>query len=127
MNSIAAQRAREVATLTGQVRVVLSETTTRAARRTLAATVDRLAACAGDQSGRWFPAQGGAGLADVIAVCESCPVRARCLALELATVESAEDIHGVRGGLTEAEARRVFRQLTATVPTVGRAALGVAA
>lgn len=119
MSIIAVQRAREVSALTGQVREVLAATTTRAARRTLAATVDRLAACAGGDPARWYPrTDDDDALADAIGVCEDCPVRARCLALEVATVARAEDIHGVRGGLTQGEARGVFRQVRAELAEV---------
>lgn len=113
MTIIAGQRRREVDVLTGQVREVLATTTTRTALRSLAATVDRLAACAGGATEAWYPTQGAPGLADALEVCEGCPVRARCLALEIASVSAAVDVHGVHGGLTEREARAVFRQLHA--------------
>lgn len=41
------------------------------------------------------------------ALCARCPFRSECLASELARPE--EDQHGIRGGLTAAERRRLVR------------------
>ena len=63
------------------------------------------AACAEVTPDIFFPEQGGAPIAQVRAICESCPVRLVCL-------EYAVSEHigwGVWGGLTASERRRLRR------------------
>ena len=63
------------------------------------------AACAEVTPDIFFPEQGAPPIAQVRAICESCPVRLACL-------EYAETEHiawGVWGGLTPSERRRLRR------------------
>lgn len=109
MTIIAGQRPHEAALL-DQVREVLAATTTSAQLRELADTVDAEAACAGTDPEAWYAADVDTQ-ALAIEVCEDCPVRARCLGLEFASVSAAVNIHGVHGGLTQRQARALYRAL----------------
>lgn len=66
-----------------------------------------LGLCRGSDPGVFYPSPDDDSEADAAkAVCDSCPVRQPCLEFALNTREK----HGVWGGLTERERRRVLRQ-----------------
>jgi WhiB family redox-sensing transcriptional regulator len=65
---------------------------------------------------QWFPVSSEAGkarreAAAALAVCNSCPVRAECLALSLQHWEIGQ--HGVWGGLVAPERARLRRRIAA--------------
>lgn len=60
------------------------------------------AACRGMDTARWFP-EGKGNIADAIAICSTCPVKAECLQYGLYYEPT-----GILGGATERE-RQVMR------------------
>jgi WhiB family transcriptional regulator, redox-sensing transcriptional regulator len=65
---------------------------------------------------QWFPVSSEAGkarheAAAALAICNSCPVRAECLALSLQHWDIGQ--HGIWGGLLAAERAKLRRRLTA--------------
>lgn len=67
----------------------------------------QLAACRGVDPDIFFPSsEDEDDAAEAKAICETCPVREPCLEHALLVREK----HGVWGGLTERERRRVIRQ-----------------
>jgi WhiB family transcriptional regulator, redox-sensing transcriptional regulator len=82
------------------------------------ALVIRHARCAdaGLDPDQWFPVNGEAGkardeAAEAIAICHSCLVRAKCLALALQHWEIGQ--YGVWGGLVAAERAELRRRIAA--------------
>jgi WhiB family transcriptional regulator, redox-sensing transcriptional regulator len=63
------------------------------------------AACRGAEVELFFSTE-EAKVAAALAYCERCTVQTACLAVAM----SARELHGVWGGTTEAERRRVFRR-----------------
>lgn len=63
------------------------------------------AACAGTDTGDWFPLRGNPGKT-AKAVCADCPVADECLQLAL----DEGHTHGVWGGLTPKQRARLARQ-----------------
>jgi WhiB family redox-sensing transcriptional regulator len=63
------------------------------------------AACAGLDPGLFFPELGeeGDSVVQAKAVCETCPVQAECLEFSVVNFEK----HGIWGGLTEKQRRRL--------------------
>ena len=66
------------------------------------------AACNGVDPDLFFPAR-GVDVTSAVRVCNECPVRAECLAYALAAGEK----HGVWGGLSERQRRRIRNNLRA--------------
>ena len=71
---------------------------------------------AGLDPDQWFPVSAEAGnarreAAAALAICNSCPVRAECLALSLEHWDIGQ--HGIWGGLLAAERAKLRRRLTA--------------
>ncbi len=60
----------------------------------------------------WFPGP-GESISEQRAICETCPVKAICLEVSLANRED----HGIWGGLSERERRRLRRQRAQTTTT----------
>lgn len=81
------------------------------------------AACR-DRAGLFFGPEGewpddqAAREAAARAVCEGCPVRAACLGFALETSQ----VHGIWGGMTEQDRRRVKRRRAARRRSAARAA-----
>jgi len=63
------------------------------------------AACAGQDTELWFPDQPIGSTA--VQICRRCPVRAECLYDALKHETSGATRHGIRGGLTTNERRRI--------------------
>jgi len=63
------------------------------------------AACRGMDSGLFFPAV-DTDATEALAACRVCPVRLECLEWALSTRER----HGIWGGTTELERRRIMRR-----------------
>lgn len=61
------------------------------------------ALCAQSDAEAWFPEKGGSSR-DAKKICGRCPVRAPCLDYALATRQQ----HGVWGGMSERERRRLL-------------------
>ena len=72
------------------------------------------AACSGQDPKIWFPdGVRMASLRRAVAICNLCPVKAECLAHALEVKEP----HGVWGGVSETQRRRMLRgQRTRSVP-----------
>jgi WhiB family redox-sensing transcriptional regulator len=67
---------------------------------------DRAACARPDVDPEWFFPEKGGAAAPAKRICADCPVKAPCLADALAT----RDEHGIRGGLTVRERRRLQRR-----------------
>lgn len=61
------------------------------------------AACKGVDPELFYPERGSQGWKEAKAICRACPVRIACLEYAIVTAER----HGVWGGLTELERKRV--------------------
>ena len=71
------------------------------------------AACRDKPTSAWFPAKGDVWLSRAaVAVCETCGVRERCLAEAMLEEvgASANDVHGIRGGLLPAQRLALARR-----------------
>lgn len=65
-----------------------------------------LAACLGSDPSLWFP-QAGESADEAKAICTTCPVRDDCLNDAM----NNRDMHGIRGGLSVRERRRLAHSL----------------
>ncbi|MDP1793625.1 MAG: WhiB family transcriptional regulator [Acidimicrobiales bacterium] len=70
------------------------------------------AACKGIPTRDFFARQPGAR---AVAACQRCTVAAECLADEARLVTSVDDVHGYRAGMSEAQRRLTFVNLTKRV------------
>lgn len=60
--------------------------------------------CVGGDPERWFPTPGdSAAIEYAVGICNTCPVRVRCLTYALET----DSAWGIFGGLTEAQRRQI--------------------
>ncbi len=82
--------------------------TPKHAAKTTAGPWIKQAACRGVDADLFFPARGESTRA-ARQVCQDCPVRLQCLEYSLANKE----VHGIWGGLSERERRRIRSQRNA--------------